>query len=479
LKKETLLSTYHKLNRLLSEKVYNQPLLITQDSLNTVLDYLEYRESSVTAREIEASLIENNIERSEKMLTDDLAIIPITGSLTYSSNFLSALCGLTSYESLDYDVTEALEMGIKNIVFRADSGGGEAFAMMSTADMIRQKADKYGAKIYTYIDGMAASACYGLIAISDEIIAHPDSQAGSIGVVIQLMNNSEKLKKDGYKRKFITSADSKVPFDEEGEFKTEWLADLKESVDELHTKFITHVAKYRPMSTSQVNDLQAKVFGATKSMQIGLIDKIMDHAEFQIYLENLANDEDMSLLSRLNFSPKKNTKASADVSQEVVEATVEQQEAALAALPEENVDMAEQALIQELQAKMDALQTQYDADVAEALAALDEKDAELNAALKELDSIKAAQAQEALDAKKAKLVAVVGTEMAQDLFADLSALPDAAFDKVVASYQSANAKFEKSELANEVGYEADGSADADQKESALARRLKAKQAKQQ
>jgi len=50
---------------------------------------------------------------------------------------------------------------------------------------------------------------------------------------------------------------------------------------------------------------------------------------------------------------------------------------------------------------------------------------------------------------------------------------------VVASYEAANKKFEQSPLAQEVGYVADGTASTEQKESALARRLKAKAAKQQ
>jgi len=50
---------------------------------------------------------------------------------------------------------------------------------------------------------------------------------------------------------------------------------------------------------------------------------------------------------------------------------------------------------------------------------------------------------------------------------------------VVASYEAANKKFEQSPLAQEVGYVADGTAPTEQKESALARRLKAKAAKQQ
>jgi DNA repair exonuclease SbcCD ATPase subunit len=165
------------------------------------------------------------------------------------------------------------------------------------------------------------------------------------------------------------------------------------------------------------------------------------------------------------------------------QAEVEQPTAALAAQHEE-VEMADKALLEGMQAKLDALQAQFDADIAEAVAALDEKDAELNSVLSQLEDAKkalaeveASKAQAALDAKKAKLVAAAGSVVAEDVFPALSVLDNEAFDKIVASYVQANKAFEQSPLAQEVGYTADGSADTVKQESALAKRLKAKQPK--
>jgi hypothetical protein len=255
---------------------------------------------------------------------------------------------------------------------------------------------------------------------------------------------------------------------------TNFLAELQESVNELHTEFVNHVASYRSLSPDVIDGLNAKVFSAKKALDIGLVDKIMTQDEFANYLADLEESKQPMPITNI-FSRK--AKAQADV---------EQPKAALAAKQQEELEMADKALLDGMQAKLDALQTQFDSDIAEAVAALDEKDAELNAALKELDdakealaAIEADKAQAALDAKKAKLEAVVGTEMCGDLFPALSALDDSAFDKVVASYEAANKKFEQSPLAQEVGYVADGTASTEQKESALARRLKAKAAKQQ
>jgi signal peptide peptidase SppA len=458
------MSKAHKVERLIAEKINNKPLLITEDSLIPILDYLENRK--------EAAISGDTSERyNQPIIAENVAMIPVSGSLSYEKTWLGAMCGMTSYQQLLEDVEEVLSYGIKTIVLDVDSGGGEAYSCFSTAEAIRNRVDAAGATLITYIDGMSASAAYALTAVSDEVIINPMAQAGSIGVLIRLMDQSEALKQAGLKPIFITSADSKVPFDTEGSFKKEFLEELQESVDELHTQFVNHVASYRNITPESVNSMNAKVFSAKKAVELGLVDKIMTQDEFAAYLVDL---EEKKKPMPLGFFSR-NTKAKANV---------EQPEAALAAHTQEELEMADKALLEEMQAKLNALQAQFDTDIAEAVAALDEKDAELNAALQELAdakealaAIEAEKAQAAIDAKKAKLEAVVGTEMAGDLFPALSALDDAAFNKVVASYEAANKKFEQSPLAQEIGYEADGTASATQKESALAKRLKAKQAK--
>ena len=93
----------------------------------------------------------------------------------------------------------------------ADSGGGEAYGMMETANEMRKIADANDVKFITYVDGYAASAMYGLSAASHEIIVNPDAQVGSIGVVVSLANYSEAEKQYGLKRVYVTAGESKVP----------------------------------------------------------------------------------------------------------------------------------------------------------------------------------------------------------------------------------------------------------------------------
>jgi ClpP class serine protease len=437
------MSKAHKLLRLAHELIDNKPLLMEENSLRSIAQYLETRSDSLTA--LEASLLTDESERMQKVLTDNLAVIPIEGSLTYQSSFLSALCGMTTYQGLLADVEEAISLGVKTIVFSVDSGGGQAFSMVSTADAIRARLDKAGIRSIAYVDGTSASAAYGLSVIADEIVAHPDSNIGSVGVVIRLTDASEKLKKEGVKPVYITSAQSKVPFDTEGRFKEDFISELQESVDSLHTRFSQHVATYRNMSVDAVNATQAKVYDAEKALSVGFIDKIMNHDQFAEYLEQI-EDSQPQVNSFMNittlFKPK--AKASAEA------ITTEEDDAMkLAELQAQYEDVAAK-----LSASVDQV-TSLESQVLEALASVDEKDAELNAALSELNAIKQANLEAANASKMVKLAAVYGDEQAQEMFEALSALPEAAFDKIVSAKRLDNETVTKSPMFTEMGVTGD------------------------
>lgn len=454
------MSKAHKLHRLAMEKIYNKPLLIVQEALTPILDYLENRDDSLSAAE--AAIVSDESNRySQAGIAETVGFIPIHGSLSYEKTWLGALCGMTSYQQLLEDVEMLIDQGAKTIVLDQNSGGGECYGCFETARAIRKRADAAGIRIIAYVDGMSASASYALSAIADEVVSNPSSSTGSIGVLVRLLDQSEAMKKAGYSQIFITSAKSKVPYDKDGKFKQEFLDELQADVDDLHQEFLSHVSEYRGMSTDDINALEAKVFNAKEALSIGLIDKIMTHDEFAEYLATL---EDNTPKMPLSFF-KTTAKASATAINE-----------------EEAMQLAElqtqyNELSAKLQASVDSV-TKLESDLMEAMATVDEKDAELSAALSELENIKAEKAQAALDAKKAKLSAVAGDSVVEELFDTYAQLPDAAFDKIVASYELAN-KQQEAVLGKEVGVTAEAEAPTPiTQEQYLEQRLRAQKTKQ-
>jgi ClpP class serine protease len=428
------MSNSHKVKRFVAEKVNNTPLLVTEPVLRNIADYLENRTESYNP---ELGLVNDDSQRKEMIMGEDVAIIPIQGSLTYEKTFLGALCGMSSYQELLEMVEESIDMGAKTIVLDVDSGGGQAYAMLSTANAIRNRVDAAGANLIAYVDGMSASAAYGLSSIADEVIMHPDAQVGSVGVVIRLTNDAEAQKKEGVKTTYITSAKSKVPIDEEGGFKSEFLTGLQTEVDELHTKFATHVATHRGITLGQVNDTEAKVFNSDKALNIGFADKVMDHDEFYNYLADLQEGgKDMPL------KIFKRAEAKAEADKQVVESAINNQE------------VKDDMKLEELQAELEGVSKQLEISQEETLAALEENEklqAALSASQEELSSLQASNKEKELDARKAQLADVLAEDQVESVFGAVKELPQEAFEAVVAGYSQSVKAVEASEMFTEVG----------------------------
>lgn len=275
----------HSLHRLAS-KIYNTPHLITPDAFSVVLDYLDARNtgSIVKANWDEADLTE---AVAEKPYASGLGVLKVDGSLTYKP--VMTMCGEagTSYASLVKQVEEMAEAGVRTIVMEVSSGGGEASHVFEAAEDIRAIVDANDIRLIGYADTIAASAAYALISICDEVIANPSASLGSIGCVVALMDASKAYEMAGLKRIFVTSGESKVPFDADGSFKESFLAEIQDDVNRLNEEFAAHVSKYTGLDTKDIMALEAKVFDAAKAVELGLANKVMTLKQFTAYVADI------------------------------------------------------------------------------------------------------------------------------------------------------------------------------------------------
>lgn len=262
--------------------LYNKPHLVSSEAFGAAASYLELRNSGLLAQ-IETAPSAPDAPAS----VGKIGIINIHGSLTNKP--VMGACGEiagANYANILTQQTELIKAGCKTIVLDIDSGGGEAFNCFPTADAMRKQADDNGVEMISYVQSHAASAAYALCVLSDEVVAHPQSQVGSIGVLIALMNNSKRLEKEGLSRTFITAGANKIPFDADGGFREGFLAELQEQVDELYGQFCEHVSHYTGLSIEEVKATEASMFNAKKAMDMGLINSIMTNEAFAEYLLN-------------------------------------------------------------------------------------------------------------------------------------------------------------------------------------------------
>lgn len=425
----------HELARLRS-KLFDTPLLVETKSFESILNYLDKRcEGTV---EVNKEAAEEYSMHSTLYYKDNgLGVININGPLTNKSTGWEAFCGGTSYESIKEDFEALLEEGAKTVAFIVESGGGEAYGMMDTGNYLRRLADENGVKIVSYIDGLSASAAYGLTVISDEIISNKSSEIGSIGVLIRLMNDSKALEKEGYERTFITAGDEKIPFAADGSFRKEFIDDLQYKVDTLYQEFVGYVAEHRNISIEAVRNTQAKTFLAGDAVRLGLADKLMTQEEFYSYLSGEAqnNVNGSSMKDRIFKFTK----------------------------PEETLEMTQLA---DMQSQLEALTTELStaqlavaelASTKEAMAtlqaALSEKETALTAALEQVKQMEAVKEQMKAQARKDKLSAVMAADKVEAVQTSLATLSDEAFETVLAGFAQQKQALEASDLMQELGGE--------------------------
>ena len=324
----------------LKAKLMDEPQLVTAVAFEHYLGYLDDRNSGIYDAAISMSKLTGKKEKDEYVNVENgYAVLSIDGPLTYQPTLFQMLCGGMSYATLESQVESAIAQGAHTVILDSDSPGGEAYGCFETARNIRAMADKANVKLVAYVDGIAASACYGLVAAAHEIVANPDAELGSIGVVTRLTNSNKKEKNEGKSTTYVYAGNSKIPFDKDGEFREEFIADLQSKVDRLYTKFVSHVAELRGISEEAVKQTEAKMFVAEEALALGLADKIQTKEEFY---ESLSNNNGGSMA--VNKSRLTKMEAEQEVNTEMSQEMLAALEQRLADLEAKNAELSAQNL---------------------------------------------------------------------------------------------------------------------------------------
>lgn len=428
----------------LLSKVYNKPLLITLSELQPIADYLsspdrvsslKFEQDSVEAPQLESFETE---QQYSKALLKHLDINPATmtgvlnidGVLVNREGNMNSQCTeLTSYQGLKKRFEMQVEQGIKSCVLMISSGGGEAFGAWSTATYVKKLAKENNVKLTTYVNGNACSAAYVWAVVADEIISHPMGSCGSIGVVVQLYNDSKMLEKAGVERSFVYAGGNKIPFDKEGNFTEKFVSDLQTDINKTYTKFVQHVVSNTNLSEEQVIGTNASVFNAEDSLELGLINKIMELEDFEVEygLKAIRSNGNGVLLETPDHTKK--LQHEDNMSKQLVDTVLSAEQ-----LQEQlNTVVAEK---QTLEASFAGIQEQLTTLTTEK----ESLTSQLETLLGEKATLEAEKAQAELDARvatrTAKLEASLGkdNEQVASLVTSLASLDDVAFDLVASSY---------------------------------------------
>lgn len=225
----------------------------------------------------------NNIaiqpDATSTYITDSVAVIPITGTMTKRAYGLSAMSGVRTMGNIRADIQEAIaNPNISGIVLDIDSPGGTVDGTKELADFIATA--KQTKPIVAYANGCTASAAYWIASNCSSIVAYDTTQVGSIGVVVEHTDYSKAAEEAGVKKTYIyrgkykTAGNSFEPLNDESQ------AHIQARVDTYYGMFVDAICEARSLDKETALETIAtgETFIAAEALKLGLIDSIGDLA---------------------------------------------------------------------------------------------------------------------------------------------------------------------------------------------------------
>ena len=152
--------------------------------------------------------------------------------------------------------------------------------------------------VVTWMSGMGASGGYLVASASDQILAHPATITGSIGVVLELTDLEGLYNKLGIESRIFKSGEFKDMsgvFDEDPNGEAD--AIMQGLVDESYEDFVLAIVSSRGMEESLVRELaDGRVYSGAQAVENGLVDGVGDMDDAVAVAEELVGRGDLSIV---------------------------------------------------------------------------------------------------------------------------------------------------------------------------------------
>ena len=190
--------------------------------------------------------------------------------------------GFSRKDSLVARIKEELQKAegdgsIVGIIVRINSPGGTVTATDTIYHELMQFKKRADVKIIACLTGLATSGGYYVASAADEIVAHPTSITGGIGVIAVKFTVDKFLSKIGIEQETIKSADKKDLWSPLRPSTSEEREIIQTIVNNLHERFVEVVLAGRGsfLSKEEIERLaDGRIFTADQALEARIIDEV-------------------------------------------------------------------------------------------------------------------------------------------------------------------------------------------------------------
>lgn len=224
---------------------------------------------------------------------DHVEIIDISGPLVQRDELWC-----DSYEAIRDRFRVACGGDARAIVMRIDSPGGDASGCFETARALRAEAEAARKPLFAYID-RACSAAYALASAANQIAIGETCCAGSIGVLSNRADFSQRNLMNGLRMAFVTSGQRKLDGNPDVPISEAELIETQRHVDDLASKFFALIADQRPqLAAATLAGFDGGVFYGDSAVGAGLADAVLT---FEETLAIASKGDPMTMLAKSDY----------------------------------------------------------------------------------------------------------------------------------------------------------------------------------
>lgn len=247
------------------------------------LDAFSFTPDLLTEKKVYDDEDDSVREYKDYSVINGIAVYKISGPLLTESSFFSRFFGYTSYQDVRNNaIAMANDPDANEVLLFISSPGGSAFGVTDGAEALRKlNAVK---PVYTFSNSTMASGAYWLGSQARKVFASPESELGSVGVILTHTSEQKALEDAGIKVTRIRTSDLKAIGSSAFDLTEKEINHLQAQVDQIGDLFKDAVQSARPgIKASAMN---GTTYIGAEAVKVGLADAVMSFDAVVQYIIN-------------------------------------------------------------------------------------------------------------------------------------------------------------------------------------------------